>query len=358
MLALPLMLALAAAPKASGQEYAVKELARQIVAHGCPPWMLGKSAWGWAQLGCDAFAGSALVSQALDSGPEERAQAAKLVEALAADALSPAAQRAFRSTGFSDVGGRKLPKSILYRGFVLLLLSGAERLHPDNELSGFYDALAREVASSLSKSPAGFLPTYGTALVWPCDHAPAASGLLLHGELRKDEETAAAGREMVTRLRALLKRRRGFPAQILPSGEAVVSTPRGAAVAWTAGFLRIGDPDTSRAFADAFFIQFCDADYGYLACREWPRGVKGWEDADSGPIIAGYGTAASALGLGAARGSSHPEYEGQLARTAEVAGVGVYLSTPRQYPLENAIYFWARTVRPWLPAEAGEEARP
>jgi hypothetical protein len=95
----------------------------------CSGWM--RIAGVCARLVCDAFIGTELVSSALDGTPEERAAGAALMEKLIDDAPRLEAQRPFRSTGFEEVGGHRMPRSILSPGLLLVLLSGLERLSPD-----------------------------------------------------------------------------------------------------------------------------------------------------------------------------------------------------------------------------------
>ena len=64
---------------------------------------------------------------------------------------------------------------------------------------------------------------------------------------------------------------------------------------------------------------------GLVGFREWPRGVERPADMDSGPIVFGIGTAASALAIGAARAQGDEVLATRLesaAATAIALGAG------------------------------------
>ncbi len=209
------------------------------------------------------------------------------------------------------------------------------------------DALAHELADDLDRSETGWLPTFGDQR-WPCDHAPAASALLLHGRLRKDPRTLAAGEKLVARLEAALSQPGGFPTRVLPSGAIAEATPRGTAMAWTAGFLLAGGPPgLARRFAERTVDTFCDRRLGGFACREYPRGVDRPADAASGPILLGYGVASSALALAATRALETADAHRALLATVRLADARRVIGDTQRRRLENAIYAWGVTARPW-----------
>ena len=331
-------------------------LARQVKAKGCAKSVMGAS-WAWAPLGCDAFTAFALTSAAQAAPQAQRAQALAALDALLDHALGEEAQRPFASTGATSVGDRTLPRSVLYRGLVLLMLAGREKLEPGGARSALFDAQAVALARDLAASPAGWLPTYGKDELWACDHAPAAAALLLHGRLRGDDRTAAAGQRLVKALVGLRAAPGGFPTRIKPSGEIVGATPRGVAMAWTAGFLLHGDPAAATGFAADFVARFCERLAAVAACREWPRGVTGKADADSGPIVQGLGMGASALGLAATRALADDGWHAALLRAADLAGIGEIRKSSDLYGLEKAIDLWGRTAVSWMPQPASLEPK-
>jgi hypothetical protein len=296
---------------------------------------------------CPAFLGAALVSAAVER-PERTERMLPVLDALIRRALSASAQGTFLSTGVTRVLDRHLPRSVLYRGLVLLLLAGRERLEPGSRWTPLFDALAGSLSNELAKSRAGWLPTYDTT-IWPCDHAPAASALILHGILRSDGSSKQAGDEMVKRLLELVSRPQGFPTTVNADGTIADGGLRGTTWAWTAGFLLPGAPEAARTFARLFFRRFCDRALGFGACREWVDGKKHADDVVSGPSFLGYSAGPTGLAFAAARALEDSSWSDTLEDAGTFGGLDELHRRPTEFPLQNAISRWGRTARSWLP---------
>ncbi len=308
-----------------------------VVDHGCSPRLLGSAAHPFheAPAACDVFLSLALASMAVDH--EERREPARAAIAHLLDhALSPRVRAPFRSTGTVRVGDRDLPRSVLYRGYLLLVTVALERV---GGTAAIADPLARALAHDLDGAAAGWLPSFGHT-IWPCDHAPAAAGLLL----QRDPRWRASGDALARRLSSSLDSR--FPTRVDAQGRAVEPLPRGTVLAFTAGFLQHADRALAARFASVLTSDFCDTFGGLAACREWPRGVDRGPDAVSGPIQRGYGIGASALAMGATRALDDESMHRHLVTAAHTMGIERYLDRPSRFGLENAIYLWARAARP------------
>lgn len=318
---------------------------------GCAPRLLDQEAHRFieAQIACDVFLGLALVDEAL-AGGLDRGQAAAGVRRLLIDAQ-----------GRGRVPFTRSPRSVLRRGYEALLYGGLARLEAlTPEQAAAFDVHARALAADVEGAAPAFVESFRGAY-WPCDSAPAAAGLLLHGTLRGDERTLAAGGHLAQRLEDLRALPAGFVTRVDRTGKVLEALPRGTVLAWTAGFLAVAGAPQARAFADDLFTRFCDRDVRVLglvapaACREWPRGVDRGPDAVSGPIIDGQGTGASALAIGAMRATGRGEDAEKLTGLASLAQAGLALvgKTVRTGPLERAILRWGASARPWLPVTPG-----
>lgn len=317
---------------------------------GCAPRLLEKQEHRFleAQLACDTFLSLALVGEALD-GTLEKPAAASGVRRLLADARTRGRLPFARS-----------PKSILRRGYELLIFAGLARLDASSEAeSRGFDALAAEVRADVDAAAPAFVESF-KGQYWPCDSSPAAAGLLLHGALTGSLESTRAGQRLVARLEALRRAEGGFITRVDATGRALETKPRGTVLAWTAGFLSLADPVAGRAFADDFYGRFCDAGVVVLgvtlpaSCREWPRDVDGRPDAVSGPIVDGQGTGATALGIAALRASGRPADADQLTATAALVEVMPAARGLAVGPLERSILAWGAVARPWLPRRPDE----
>lgn len=88
---------------------------------------------------------------------------------------------------------------------------------------------------------------------------------------------------------------------------------------------------------------------GWRGFREWPVDVDGGSDVDAGPVIFGWGTAATGIGLGAARLMGDQEMTAGIERIADTVGMslplsGRYLLAPT---LGQAMLFSGETATPW-----------
>jgi hypothetical protein len=77
--------------------------------------------------------------------------------------------------------------------------------------------------------------------------------------------------------------------------------PRGCALSWQTRFVREFDADLATAWWRAYKASYFVDSGIFAGFREWPKGRDRAPDIDSGPIVKGVGSAASTLGIAAAR---------------------------------------------------------
>jgi hypothetical protein len=89
------------------------------------------------------------------------------------------------------------------------------------------------------------------------------------------------------------------------------------------------------------------------AVREYPRGLDGPADVDSGPLPLGVSFSATVVTLGAAQMQGDTALAGALANYGEL--IGLPLDTPytKRYalgllPVGDAFLAWSKTARPWV----------
>lgn len=219
------------------------------------------------------------------------------------------------------------------------------------------------VAAALRAEP---FPASYPGQRWPCDAVVAAAALARADAL----SPTPAWSQALARWRASVRPALDPATQLLPHqvdarGRAL-SGPRGSSQAiiqtfWPDVALHLdGAPDTAtwRRFVRAFV----DRRGGLVGVREYPRGVDGAGDVDSGPLVLGISASASAVGLAAARRAGDADLATALDREAELLGFGFTWADRRRYaagllPVGDAFLAWARG----LPAgdfQLGETRRP
>ncbi|MEO1171164.1 MAG: hypothetical protein AAFX94_03815 [Myxococcota bacterium] len=314
---------------------ALRAQANRIVEHPCPPRLLNdhKLPFQEAEIACIAFISAALTSDAVEWGALD---AVGTLRSLSTAALSSTAMRPFRGTGWLEVGDRKLPKSVLYRGLLAFTLEASARVQDDPAMHPLRDALAQSLVRDLEQ---GWLESF-PGKRYPCDHAPAAAALALHGV--RSVESARAADQLVARIEALLQP--GYPSQVDARGRSR-GPVRATAYGFTAAFLNATHPSAAARFAEALFGRFCrvQSRLALAGCRERAEGPDP-KDSAAGPQLAGFSVGATALALLAGIAlPSHPMTRA-LRRSRSLLDGSL---NARDHPLASAILAYADHGRPW-----------
>ncbi|MCA1788918.1 MAG: hypothetical protein LC667_03380, partial [Thioalkalivibrio sp.] len=279
-------------------------------------------------------------------------RARALAEARGALALAEAPRS---RRGYGPAGG--LPHGIFYEGWTAHLRAGT--LHLGGGAAGdtvFHAACGRLDAAFRGGGP--FLDSY-PGMAWPADNAAGAAALASCGTLLHPRYTQTAR----AWLRAALAE--ADPATGLLPHDAGLPNPRGESVALMIRFVHEIDPAAAAAQYAAMNRTFATRFAGLLpAVREYPHGVRGPSDIDSGPVILGVSAPASVVGIAAARTTGHHRAAADLRASPEVLGAPLQWRGRRSYafgqlPVGDAFLAWASVVRPWnVPAAAPVAATP
>ncbi len=209
----------------------------------------------------------------------------------------------------------------LYLTHDALILGAADRVGacPDPQLHG---RLVRRLAALSLADPTAHAASYvSTSLRWPADQSATLAALhrydLAHHATVTDAPLARWRKELRHKLDV-----RGLPRSEVTGRGPGATVARGCAQSWISRYLPEVDPAQSQAWWVVYRKHF-EAQRGpFVGFREWPVGVEGPTDMDSGPIIAGVGAAASAFGVAAARAQGDEVFAAQLQ-----AGEDVLLAT-------------------------------
>lgn len=92
---------------------------------------------------------------------------------------------------------------------------------------------------------------------------------------------------------------------------------------------------------------------GIPGIREYPKGVSGSGDVDSGPLIFGISTSASVVTIGAARIMGDAEAVARIVPAAEALAMPFSWNGKKRYiggmlPVADAFIAWSQTARPWF----------
>lgn len=237
-----------------------------------------------------------------------------------------------------------LPKSSdgLRLSHLNLIYGAADQLGPCADPKE-HERLARELARRSLADPLRHAASYeGSSLRWPADQTATLASLArfdaAHGATLL-QAPLDGWREVIARH---LDPKTGLPQSEVSGKGPGAKHPRGCAQSYLSRYLSEVDPALAASWWTAYREHFLVRLGGVVGLREWPRGVERKGDIDSGPIILGIGTAASALGIAAAKAQGEALLAAQLeasARAVIMTGAGGEVA---QGVLAQAISFQAR----------------
>jgi hypothetical protein len=246
---------------------------------------------------------------------------------------------------------------VFYRGWTNWLRGGVLRLQPDGqrdpaELHRFAeDSAALGAAFDASVSP--YLTAY-PGQAWPVDSVVAMASLRLHDTVAPPRFTGTVERWLRDAGRRLDQRTGLLPHRAEPGTGDAAEVARGSSQSIIHRFL----PEIDPVFAGAQYLRFrelyVDSPLGLgPAVREYPAGMDGPGDVDSGPLPLGVSLSASAVTIGAAQVHGDGPLAGALANYAELTALPLGTPWTKRYafglvPIADAFLAWSKTARPWV----------
>jgi len=219
-----------------------------------------------------------------------------------------------------------------------------------------HERLTRELARRSLADPLAHAASYEkVTLRWPADQTATLASLArfdaAHGTTLL-QAPLDAWREVMTKH---LDPKTGLPQSELTGKGPGAKYPRGCAQSFITRYLREADPQLAAQWWEKYREHFLVHLGAVAGFREWPRGVERKGDVDSGPIILGIGTAASAFGIAAAKTQGDTALAAQLEASASaVLAIGAGGEVAKGV-LAQAISFEARWHLP--PSPRGGEGR-
>jgi hypothetical protein len=255
--------------------------------------------------------------------PERRAEylpvIARCVERLQAADVTAFGSDAWGRSGFDDL---ESDRGHAYLGYANLAFGMLRLLDRESAIGPLHDRVTAALARRLAKAPHAAIETY-PGETYPADVAAVAASIALH-----DRSTVPEYRPLLERwARAFFERyvdsRSGLLYQAVDADNGIPLGPaRASGTAIAVYFLSFVDDDRARALFGA--IEHQRASFlGFGGIREYPSGVDGSGDIDSGPLLFGVSPSASAFALAGARLYGNHGLLSELMRTASLAGIPI-----------------------------------
>lgn len=214
-------------------------------------------------------------------------------------------------------------EDLFYRMLLISGLTSYQKLLGNKTYQALLSGQVETLADEIDRSPFGLLDDYPGSC-YPVDVLPAIAAIRKADAVLGTDHAEFAKRALRAFEDTRLDAETRLPSYVADSKTGVgLGSARGVGLSfmliWATGLW----PETARqwyARYERFFWQEGRLSVGF---REFPREhpIANWRlfDVDAGPLLAGYGTAASAFGIGAARANGHFEHAYPLSAEALVA---------------------------------------
>ncbi|MGW6198734.1 hypothetical protein ACWF0M_21485 [Kribbella sp. NPDC055110] len=239
---------------------------------------------------------------------------------------------------------------VFYAGWTNWLRGGLIALgHSDAADRDTFTSESVEIATAFRTAKTPFLAAY-PGQAWPVDSVVAIASLRLYDTVVAPRFGQTA-RNWVTTAKTKLDPATGLlPHQVVPQ----VSGARGSSQAMIQRFLIDIDP----AFARTQYEIFKDKFVTGLGVREYPKGIAGPGDVDSGPLVFGMSLSATVVTIGAAR-VHHDPLADRLSREGELVGLPFSGLKTKRYlfgavPIGDAFLAWSASARPLVATDQPE----
>lgn len=211
-------------------------------------------------------------------------------------------------------------ENLFYRMLLINALTSYQKLLGDPRYEGLLREQVESLTKELDESPHGLLDDY-PGQCYPIDIVPAIAAIRRADAVLGTDHSAFVARAIRGFEGERLDRNTGLPAYVVDSK---TGRPEDSARGVGLSFMLIWAaelwPQTAESWYDKYERQFWQEGTWFAGFREFPRDIDvGWfnmSDVDAGPVIGGYGVAASAFGVGAARVMGRTDQAYKLAAQA------------------------------------------
>ncbi|MEV5968319.1 hypothetical protein AB0L70_41520 [Kribbella sp. NPDC051952] len=236
---------------------------------------------------------------------------------------------------------------VFYAGWVNWLRGGLISLkHSDAAEIDKFSSESVEIATAFRTSKTPFLASY-PGQAWPVDSIVAIASLRLYDDLVAPRFGQIATNWVAASKKQLNPATGLLPHQVVPQ----VVGARASSQGLIQRFLVEVDP----AFAQSQYKLFKERFVTSVGVREYPKGVGGTGDVDSGPLILGMSLSATVVAIGAAR-VQHDPLADRLTRQGELLGLPLTGLKTKRYlfgalPIGDAFLAWSTSARPLVADE-------
>jgi len=214
-------------------------------------------------------------------------------------------------------------ENLFYRMLLISGLTSYQKLLGDRKYEDLLRSQVESLASELDESPYGLLDDY-PGQCYPVDVLPTIAAIRRADAILGTNHSEFAARAIRGFEGTRLDDHTGLPAYLVDSktGQAKDSA-RGVGLSFMLIWAPELWPETAREWYAKYEEHFWQQGRWFAGFREYPKGIDvgrfAFREVDAGPVVGGYGVAACAFGIGAARVMGRPDHTYPLAAQAIVA---------------------------------------
>lgn len=214
-------------------------------------------------------------------------------------------------------------EDLFYRMLLISGLTSYQKLLGDRKYEDLLRSQVESLANELDASPYGLLDDY-PGQCYPVDVLPAIAAIRRADAVLGTDHSEFAARAIRGFEGTCLDEHTGLSAYIVDSktGQAK-DNARGVGLSFMLIWAPELWPETAQEWYAKYEEHFWQRGRWFAGFREYPKGIDAgrfaFNDVDAGPVIDGYGVAACAFGIGAARIMARPDHLYPLATQAIVA---------------------------------------
>ena len=244
---------------------------------------------------------------------------------------------------------------MFYSAWKCQLRAGIVRLQDGSDLQQLAE-LKKDcdaIAEAIENSETPFLASYDRA-AWPCDTVPAIHALAVYDRISKESRYS----ELIQSWLAAARERLDTETELLPHTASLPDgTNVGVARATSQVIMLRFLPDIDAKFAkqqyERFRDRFVTRFVGAPCVLEYPTGVVGKGDVDSGPLIFGRSLTGTVMMMGVAQIYGDQSLADAIAQSGETVGLPWTFNGQKRYvggilPIGDIIVAYAHVARPWF----------
>ncbi len=187
--------------------------------------------------------------------------------------------------------------------------------------------------------------------IWPADAFPAIASLSIHDQIF----TPKYGEFILQWLRETekyLDPKTGLiPHSVNYSNYKFREAARGSSTSLIIRLMAEIDRKKAKEYYHVFKENFYSTFLGFPVIREYPKGINGFGDIDSGPVIFGVGSAATIVSIGTARAVGDTEISDGLSKLIEIIGLPIQYHDKKMYgfglhPIGDLFICWSKSTLP------------